>query len=238
MPSMNKLVLFDVDKTLVKSTKGHPNAFRSAIKEVYGVDANIDSINYEGMTDQQIILEVLLKKGLSEDDIKLKLQECMNLMSEHFSQAIGKEEIRPMAGVRELLDELNKHHLIMGLVTGNVEKIARIKLSRAGLEKYFKVGGFGSDHINRAELVKLAIKEAKEKFKLPDGKIVFVIGDTPKDIKAAVEGGAIAVGVATGIHTKEELNEAGAHAVLKNLQDKNKVLEVLEIETPDIGQGV
>lgn len=229
MSKINKLVLFDIDKTLIKSTKAHFEAFRVAFKKVYGVNAEVDTVNYDGMTDQQIIIKVLKNKGLNEADIMPRLQECMTAMSNFFNQAVTKEEIVLLGGVRELLKELDKQDLIMGLVTGNLEQIARGKLRKAGIEGYFKVGGFGSDHVDRAQLIRIAVGEASQNFNFQNENTVFVFGDTPKDIRAAKEGGAKAIGVTTGIHNKEQLMEAGADIVLENLKDKCRILEILEI---------
>ena len=161
---MDKLVLFDIDKTLIKSSKGHNAAFSNAFKIVFGIDTNIDIINHHGMTDQQVIIEVLKKKGLNEQTIKSNLEECMKVMVNSFNKTVKNDEIVVLGGVQELLKELSKHNILMGLVTGNLEPIARGKLKKVGLNRYFKVGGFGSDDINRTNLVKLAIRRAEENF--------------------------------------------------------------------------
>jgi phosphoglycolate phosphatase-like HAD superfamily hydrolase len=184
------------------------------------------------MTDQQIIIEVLKKKGLNEVDIRPRLGECTKVMSDSFSQAFSSEEITILDGVPELLEKLTRQGFLMGLVTGNLESIARGKLKKAGIEGFFKVGGFGSDHIDRAELVRIAIREAEENFNFQPDNNVFLFGDAPQDMKAAKEGGAKAIGVTTGIYTREQLEEAGANIVLANLKDKNKILEVLEMFGP------
>ncbi len=224
---MNKLILFDVDRTLVLSSKAHHKAFSEAFKKAYGVNATIEIINHHGMTEQQIIIEVLKKSGLSEQEIKSKIKECMKVMVDSFNKSIESEKIIPLDGVQELLKELEKNNFLMGLVTGNLEDIARGKLKKAGINHYFKIGGFGSDDINRVNLVKLAIKRAEENFTFESNKNIFLIGDAPQDIKAGKEAGVKAIGITTGIYSEKELKEAGADYTIASLKDKKRILEII-----------
>ncbi len=226
---MDKLVLFDIDKTLLSCPKRHTSAFSEAFKKVYGVDTGIDIINYQGMTDKQIIMEVLKKNGLDEQTIKSKLEECSKAMIAYYftDKSVDNDEVIKLDGVQELLEKLNKSNVLMGLVTGNLEPIGRCKLEQVGLNHYFKVGGFGSDDMDRANLVKLAIKKAKENFDFKPENNVFLFGDTPLDVKAGKEGGVKTIGVATGDYSKEQLESAGADFVLENLEDTGKILKII-----------
>lgn len=224
---MDKLVLFDIDRTLILSSEAHHKAFSEGFKKVYGVDTDIEIINHHGMTEQQVIIEVLKKNGLDEREIKSKIKECMKEMVDSFNKFIKNEKITPLDGVSGLLEELEKNNFLMGLVTGNLEDIARGKLKKAGINHYFKVGGFGNDDINRTNLVKLAIKRAEENFDLNFDNNVFLFGDAPQDMRAGKEAGTRTVGVITGIYSKEQLENAGADFVVDNLRDKNKILEII-----------
>lgn len=225
---INKLVLFDIDKTLIEGSRVKDNvAYPKAFKKVYGIDTSIDIINHHGMTDQLIIIEVLKKNGLDEQAIKSKLEDCMKVMVEVFNEYIDDEEIAVLDGVRDLLEELNKNNVLMGLVTGNLEPIARGELEKAGLDHYFKVGGFGSDDINRTNLVKIAITEAEENFDFKFNNNVFLFGDSPQDIKAGREASVKTIGVTTGIYSKEQLEDVGADFILENLKDTNEVLKII-----------
>lgn len=225
---MKKLVLFDVDKTLIESSQGHSSSFSYAFNEVYGIDANINIINHHGMTDQQIIIDVLKKKGLEEKEIKQKIDKCTLLMAEYFNSITDYIDIKVLEGVYELLEELKKRDYILGLVTGNIEPIARKKLKIVGLEDYFKVGGFGSDDIKRTNLIKIAIKKAEElNFKFNKNN-AYLIGDTPLDIEAGKEVGIITIGVSTGIYSKEDLEKALADYVVDNLKNKYNITKILE----------
>ncbi|MCX6761781.1 MAG: HAD family hydrolase [Candidatus Moranbacteria bacterium] len=219
-----KLVLFDIDKTLVKSSAGHRAAFSAAFKEIYGIDASIDIIQPSGMTDQQIIFEVLKIKGLDEEKIKSKLDLCMEKMADVFSGMIATAELTILPGVKELLEELKNNGVLIGLVTGNLEPIAQSKMKKLNLDRYFKVGGFGNDHIDRTELVKIAIKKARSKFDFIFSNNVYLFGDAPQDMKAGNEAGIIPIGVTTGIYSKQQLENAGASLVLNDLTDTEEIL--------------
>lgn len=228
-----KLILFDIDRTLIGRSKCHHAAFSYAFKKVYNVDVvyntdiDINLIDYAGMTDPQIIIEVLKKKGLTEDTIKTKMNECTETIIDYFKKNVNHDNIPILEGVKELLEELNKQNVIMGLVTGNLEPIAREKLKNVGLNHYFKVGAFGSDNINKTVLVKIAIKRAAENFNFK-GNDVFVVGDTIRDINAGLKANVKAIGVATGNYSKEELKASGANFVLNDLSSVDEILKIIK----------
>ncbi|MCD6414741.1 MAG: HAD hydrolase-like protein [Candidatus Diapherotrites archaeon] len=225
---MNALVLFDIDKTLLVS-KLRPStqrmAFSIAIKEVYGIDTHVDLVDHRGMTDQQILIEVLKLHGFSDSEIKGGLLKCMQRMGEFFNENVRSGEFEVLGGVRELLKTLQREGTMLGLVTGNLKPIAKRKLEGVNLWSYFKVGAFGSDSPNRADLVRLAVERAKEEGFKP-GKI-FVVGDTIRDVEAAKNSGVRnikTIAVATGDCSPEDLRKAGADFVFEDLEDINKVL--------------
>jgi len=220
---MDKLILFDIDKTLVKSSQGHKAAFSIAFKEVYGIDTSIDIIQYSGMTDQQIIFDVLKLKGLDEEKIKSKLDLCIKKMIDAY-HSINNNEIIILPGVKELLKALEDRKYLIGLVTGNLEQIARDKMKKLGINHFFKVGGFGDEHINRTELVKIAVKKAQSNFNFIFSDNVYLIGDAPQDIKAAKEAGVKAIGVTTGIYTKKQLENVAADVILKDLTNTESII--------------
>ena len=158
---MRKLVLFDIDKTLIRNSKAHLRAFSEAFKEVYGVNTGIDIVEHHGMTDQQTIIKVLEKRGLDDETIHSKLERCMKVMVDSFNKIIDSDDVDVLSGTRKLLEELGKHDILMGLVTGNLEPIALGKLKKVKLDSYFKIGGFGNESINRTNLVKLAIERLR-----------------------------------------------------------------------------
>jgi len=225
---MDLLVFFDIDNTLIQSSSGHMEALLLSIAEVYKRDARIDVINHHGMTDQEIITGILEKYEIDKSTIKSRLQDCMESMPRKYAEIVKSEKIVIMQGVFDLLSKLEQYGIILGLVTGNLEKIARAKLKKIGIDHFFRVGGFGSDHINRADLVKIAIQRAEAQFDFGSQRRAFHFGDAPQDMKAGREAGVVPIGVATGVFTAEQLMSAGAHKVVPNLQDADDILRFLQ----------
>lgn len=224
---MKKLVLFDIDKTLIRGFKWDINAISKAVKKTYNVDENPYAKEYSGLTDKERIFKVLEKNGLSKKEINSKLKCCLDSFLEFFNEAARKNNVYALNGVKKLLEELKKNNVLIGVVTGNIEATARIKLKKAGLNSYFKIGGFGSDEFRRADIAKIAIKRAKEKFNFKLNNNVFLIGDTFNDVKSGKDAGIKVIGVATGIWTMNQLKEAGADYVFKNLRNTDRILKII-----------
>jgi phosphoglycolate phosphatase-like HAD superfamily hydrolase len=224
---MDILTFFDIDNTLIQSSTGHVEALLLSIAEVYGLEASIEVINHHGMTDQEIITRLLEEYGIDRAAIKSGLKDCMESMSRKYAEIVNSEKIVVMRGVFDLLPKLEQNGVILGLVTGNLEKIARCKLKKIGIDQFFKIGGFGSDHINRGELVKIAIQRAGDRFNCGHKRRVFHFGDAPQDMKAGRTAGVVPVGVATGIFTADQLTAAGAETVFPDLTDADEILKMM-----------
>lgn len=231
----NSLILFDIDRTLIIMSSGYTEAFLDGFRRVYGIEADLNIINCHGMTDQGVIIEILKKNGLTEGEIKAKIGDCMKVIVQSFQKIVKKGNFKPpedfklLEGVEKLLKELSQRNILMGLVTGNLEEIARGKMRLLGLDRYFKVGGFGSDDIKRADLVRLAIKRAEKGFNFKPDDNIFLFGDTPQDIEAAKEAGIKAIGVTTGIYSKEDLSRCKPDYILEDLTDIDKILNLLDL---------
>jgi phosphoglycolate phosphatase len=233
---MNFITLFDIDKTLVNRSQAHLNAFFFALKAVYGVTAVSNSIAHHGMTDQQIIREVLRVKGLTTREIEAGLADCMRTMVDKFNQLNPADTVELLPGVTALLAKLDERGAYRGLVTGNLEAIAWAKLAKARIDRFFTFGGFGSDHEDRKEMAQMAVRRCCAMYNIDkaDCRIV-LFGDTPYDIAAARAINALAVGVATGHPTREQLASAGADIVLENLANTEKILEIIFIPAMNHG---
>ncbi len=202
-----KVLLFDIDATLLKTGWAGFRALNRVFHELYGISEATDGIKPAGKTDPLIIRE-MVEKRLPDLDPDQEIPKVV----EHYVDYLAEEvEVSPgfqvMPGVPDLLEALSRiPHLALGLATGNLEQGAYIKLRRAGLGSYFSFGGFGSDSENRTELVRAAIRRAGEHLK---GDVpldsVYVIGDTPRDVLCGKEAGARTVAVATGGSSVEEL---------------------------------
>jgi len=224
---MTGLTFFDVDNTLIQSSSGHVAAMLAAVREIYGLEVSIEVIHHHGMTDPEIIAEILRKYEIADETIQSKLRDCVECMPLKYAEIVKSENIVMMEGVGELLTRLLHSGFIPGLVTGNLEKIAWAKLKKIGIDHFFKIGGFGSDHVNRAELIKIAVNRARDKLNLGGQLQVFHFGDAPQDMKAGREAGVAPIGVATGIFSAEQLTSAGAEIVLPNLKDTDGILQFL-----------
>jgi len=229
---MKVLVLFDIDRTILR-TKFYPStqrrAFSVAMKEVYGINTDVDLIEHRGMTDQQILIEILKLHGFSNDEIQKGLARCMQRMEEFFRKHLRADELEVLEGVEELLKRLQEEGVFLGLITGNLKVIAKKKLTELGLWDYFQVGAFGSDSVDRAKLVRLAVRRTKKLGFKPER--IFTIGDTPRDVDAAKKSGIKnikTIAVATGSSSVDELKEAGADFVFKNLKDVDAVVSVIK----------
>ena len=224
---MNHLVTFDIDNTLIINSAGHAQVLTAAIKAIYNLDTRITDIRHHGMTDQEIIIRLLAKYQVDPGSVPAGLVQCMDYMQKQYAAIVKSENIRVLDGVAELLNKLEHNSFLLGLVTGNLERIAWTKMERIGLRHFFKFGGFGSDHVRRAELVKIAVKRAQTQFGFDAGGPVLHVGDAPQDMQAAREAGVIPIGVATGIFSADELNAAGAGKVFPDLKNTDEILRFM-----------
>lgn len=223
---MQRLMLFDVDGTLVKTPP--TTAFIESIKNLHGVTIKDDRQGFAGLTDQ-LILSLLLKgAGWEDTRIKSHMPGLVQEFERIYVASFKKGSVDILPGVKELLAALSQHEVTLGLITGNLEKVAQTKLEDVGIWSFFSLGGFGSDpHTKRSEIVKIAVARAGL---TPDNPSLYVIGDTPRDIEAAAEAGiAHKVGVSSNYHNMEQLKEAGADIVLKDFKDTTGVLKALGI---------
>jgi phosphoglycolate phosphatase len=146
---MNNLASFDIDNTLIQSSAGHVESLILAIKDIYGLATSINVINHHGMTDQEIIIRILEKCNVDDKIVRSKLKKCIDHMQLQYAQIVQSENIVILEGVFNLLTKLDQKGFFLGLVTGNLEKIARAKLKKIGINDFFKFGGFGSDQAGR-----------------------------------------------------------------------------------------
>jgi phosphoglycolate phosphatase-like HAD superfamily hydrolase len=214
-------ILFDIDGTLITTGGAGATSWRWAFDELYGVPADIGAFTDAGMTDPEVgRLTFLNVVGHEPSDQELAAVMAKRLA--YLPRAVAESEgYRVLDGVEELLPRLAEDGYLLGLTTGGVEAAAHIKLARANLNRYFPFGGYGSDSTDRTELTKKAIERAGTILARPvDPRLVLVVGDTPLDIAAAHGAGAIAVGVASGHFSREELGAAGADHVVGSLREE------------------
>ncbi len=226
---MNKLVLFDIDGTLVAcDNKDHLDSFTYAINSVWKKEVvDINDIDHSGKTDTELIIELLQREGLSKEEISSRINETTREMGTFFKKSVSQKNIQPLEGTGDLLEELQRKNVLLGLVTGNVESIAKEKLNKAGLLKYFKVGGFGGDYEKRADLIKTAIDEVKEEFDFKVKDNVFVVGDTPRDITSGKEVDVKTIAVSTGNYSTRELKKENPDFLFESLIFKEEITRAI-----------
>jgi phosphoglycolate phosphatase len=224
-----RLVLFDIDGTLLSSAGIGRTAMRRALGSIFGSPGN-PAYRYDGKTDRQIVRDVMRLEGHSDEYIDSQMEKLIEIYLDGLRENAksGNFNVKPLEGVVELLDALEpRKDVVLGLLTGNVERGARTKLIAAGINPdRFRINAFGSDHEHRPELPAIAQRRASEQLGLDieRGRMV-VIGDTPADIACGRSIGAKAIGVASGHYTVEQLQEHDPYAVFPSLANTQQVLE-------------
>jgi phosphoglycolate phosphatase len=218
-----RLVLFDIDGTLIDSGGAGVRSLDLALKYLFSIENGFQGISMAGKTDTQIIKEGIIKHGLSANGtIDAVIKAYLNYLRIEINN--DRKHVKP--GIYEVLEELKPlQDLGLGLLTGNIEQGARIKLEPFRLNEYFPAGAFGSDDEDRNNLLPIALKRFEELFQQkiePDD--CMIVGDTPRDVECAHIYGAMCIGVATGPYSYEDLIEAGADYVVQNLSDRNTLL--------------
>ncbi len=216
---MINAVLFDIDGTLLVTGGAGGAAWQRAFAELHGVYADIAEHTDAGMTDPEIAAivfrEVIGREGTPEERAR-----AIGCYLKHLPATVAESDgYRVMPGIEALLDRLIDDGFLLGLVTGNVEAAAHIKLARAHLNRFFSFGGYGSDSADRTEVTRTALGRGAlvSGGTLADGTCI-AVGDTPRDVKAGHGAGIEVVGVATGSYSTEELRESGADYALENLE--------------------
>lgn len=227
---MQKLLLFDIDGTLIRSNGAGRLTLAYALERLFGTAGPLENYNMSGKTDPRIITDLLTAVGVSPKEVNKYLPAIYELMAEHGQKIFKEKEIVACVGVPELLIRLSsRDDVVVGLLTGNSQLTAPLKLSAAGIDPLqFKVGAYGSDAMDRNELPAIGMSRAIQLTGVPfDGNNTLIIGDTPADILCARAGKATAVAVASGWHAAATLADYQPDYLFDNLGDTDRVLQVL-----------
>lgn len=225
-----KIPLFDIDWTLLLGGgKMHQDAIDETFKHIYGIpNASIQEIDANGMIITQVLIEVLKLHNVSEAYVIRKMPEAITFMEEYFTAHESDDKSTSMSGAYELLFELKKNRLPIGLLTGNTEKIGWRRIENAGLKDFFDFGAFGDMAYKRADLVSIAKKRARTYCNIdPLVTDYVVIGDSPYDIACGKANNIFTIAVATGSSSSDILIATGADLVVRSLQEQQKILEFL-----------
>jgi phosphoglycolate phosphatase-like HAD superfamily hydrolase len=230
---MSRLILFDIDETMIHSSGAGRKALEKAMLKVFGREISLDGHSLSGKTDPQIIREVLHAHGFTDEQIKESSQQIFEAYIPFLDQeVVNASEYKLHEGVVDLLDVLQKRDdAYIGLLTGNIEVGARIKLKRFDLNRYFEFGAFGCDSPDRMELPAFAHGRATSRFSRQfDNKQIVIIGDARNDVLCAKGYGARSVAVCTGKTSRETLVELEPDYIFDSLKDTAQVLDAIFAE--------
>jgi phosphoglycolate phosphatase-like HAD superfamily hydrolase len=214
-----RAVLFDIDGTLLVTGGAGGVAWQRAFEELHGVEADIAEHTDAGMTDPEIAA-IVFREVIGREGSREERARAIGCYLKHLPDAVAEsEDYRVMPGIEGLLPRLIEDGLLLGLVTGNIEAAAHIKLTRAKLNRFFGFGGYGSDSADRTEVTRTALRRGALVSGGPLGEgACIAVGDTPRDVKAGHGAGIEVAGVATGSYDADQLRDAGADWALETVE--------------------
>jgi phosphoglycolate phosphatase len=213
-------ILFDIDGTLITTGGAGAASWRRAFEELYDIPADIGEFTDSGMTDPEVgrkTFEAVLNREPERKEFTRLMERRLHYLHQTVEESGG---YRVLPGVERLLPRLIEEGYLVGLVTGNTEAAAHIKLHRARLNRFFSFGGYGSDSNERGEVTRVALKRATLVYGDeigPDQAIA--VGDTPLDVKGAHAAGIECLGVGSHKFNADQLREAGADYAISSLDD-------------------
>jgi phosphoglycolate phosphatase len=222
-----RLLLFDIDGTLIHSGGAGVEALKCALKERFGIEDDLHDIEFAGVTDAGIVTSILNKHKLppSAENVAAFLDSYVHFLSKELPRREGKL----LPGVLELLEKLKtRKHVVLALLTGNVSRGAQLKLGHYGVWHFFEFGAFADDHHDRNQLGSFARARAKEKHGREfSGDEIDVIGDTPRDIACGKALGARTIAVATGSWSRPKLAQHDPDILIDDLSDVDRLIDTL-----------
>ena len=224
-----KLVLFDIDGTLLTDCGASRDAFGGALRAVYDYAGVLSRYDFSGLTDPQIAHMVLKDAGFAREDIEARMPRLWELYLAELARNATPDRVRVMPGMRELVAALHDHgEVALALLTGNIERGARLKLGGASLNDYFTFGAFGSDSADRTELPPVAIRRANTHLGMHfAGSDVVIIGDSIYDVRCGVPYGATTIAVASGKTPGETLRAENPTFFFDNASDVRAVMNAI-----------
>ncbi len=220
--------LFDIDGTLLRSRdRVHVDSVAWSVHRVTGFEITLAGIQLQGNTDTAILREACRQAGIPADVLEEQYEAILDTMRNCVAEKRHELDLYLMPGVNEVLRHLAQRGALLGVASGNLEAIGWIKIEKAGLREWFHFGGFSDQLPDRAELVKHAVRKAREMdgHESSSGTKICVVGDTPRDIEAARANGLSVIAVATGRSSFEELLQHQPDACVSSLADLLATLE-------------
>ena len=224
---MRRLVLFDIDGTLLSAGGVSSQAMVDALVAGFGTAGAAFEYDYSGKTDPQIVRDLLRGAGISDERIDVGMNAVLEDYRRRLDARLRPEHVRAKPGVEAVVDALAADtRVTLALLTGNIEPCARAKLAPLGLNRHFPFGAYGSDHEDRYRLPEVAVARATAHTGTTfSGEEVVIIGDSVHDVLCGRSLGVRAVAVATGRTSRERLAAERPHALLDDLSDTAAALD-------------
>jgi phosphoglycolate phosphatase-like HAD superfamily hydrolase len=221
-----RLFLFDIDGTLVSVRGAGRAAFARALEEIYGTAGTIERYDFRGRTDLRMVHDLMTEAGLDVEQIRTRVDDFFRVYARELTRIIGDgSRIQVLPGVTDVVRRLGaRPDAVVGLLTGNVEAGARIKLEPTGLWPFFRVAAYGGDDADRRRLPAIARQRARALGHEFAFDRITIIGDTPLDVECARGCGAVAVAVATGQYPVEQLATCRPDLLFSDLADVERVV--------------
>lgn len=224
-----KLIVFDLDQTIVNMFRFHNKTTEKTFKQVFGVKARMDEVDYVGKTLKKVLIELAVLKGIKKTEREKQIQRTIKKYVKNFVSILPKNMKKYLLpGAYNLIKRLskNKNNFLI-VLTGDAEIIAKTVLRRTGILKNFHFLITGEHAKSRIKLMRIALKKAHKKTKQKRFEKTIVIGDSTHDVEAGKAVGALIITVLTGEDSKSELKKEGADYVFKNFKDK-KIVQIIE----------
>lgn len=223
------LVLFDIDGTLLSASGVSARALGEALLEIFGATGPMEGYDYSGKTDPLIVRELMTSAGFSTEEIGRAMAAVLGRYQERLTAVLRPEHVKPKPGVARLLTALEADERVtLGLLTGNLELCARLKLEPLGVNRHFAFGAYGSDHEDRRQLPAVAVERAYvstgRRF---EGKSIVVVGDSIHDVRCGRGLGVRAVAVASGKTPPDTLAAESPDALLPDFGDTASALRAI-----------
>lgn len=225
-----KLLLFDIDGTLLISKGAGRRSMQRAFRQMTGKeDFTTDGVDFSGRTDPEIVKDIFVRNGFSAEDASSWLSDALEAYVEAFQEGYTPDDFIALPGVPSLIEKLHETPDVqLAILTGNLETTAYLKLQSIGVDRYFPFGAFSSDHADRYQLPRIAVKRAYDHTgRAFNGKNVVIIGDTRHDILCGRDIDVFAVAVSTGHYSSEDLHLHGPDALLEDLSNAEAFFRLL-----------
>jgi phosphoglycolate phosphatase len=213
------MVFWDIDGTLIRRAgPQHREALIDSVRRVTGLETSVDGIPLHGMLDPEILSAMLRNAGASAAQIRKAMPDIARRAQAQYVRTCPNLERKVCPGVRKVLGRLSRAAVPMGIVSGNFTRIGWKKVECAGLRDHFRIAAFAGMGKDRAALLRLALRQSRDRGWITRRSLISLVGDTPRDVQAARANGVRAVAVATGLSTREELEAARPDILVDDLR--------------------